>query len=135
MQERVAQSQGSTHWLSWLSEITETPISHEDFSQEITYKMPKKRDFWQNMFQSQKHFNVKEIVLWQKQNYVKENKFMSQKHVLSAKKAVREKITFRKHVSITKTSFSHRNKFLPEFLSEKHINVTEKVSVTEKNFS
>ena len=34
--------QGFTKWLYRLSEITETPISHGNFSLEITYKIPQK---------------------------------------------------------------------------------------------
>ena len=38
-------AQGSTKWLSRLSKITETPISHGNFSLEIMYKMPQKGYF------------------------------------------------------------------------------------------
>ena len=40
--------QGSTKWSSWLSKITETPISHGNVFLEIRYKMRQKRYFWQN---------------------------------------------------------------------------------------
>ena len=39
-----------TKWLSRLSEIPETPISHGNFSLEITYKIPPKGYFLQNKF-------------------------------------------------------------------------------------
>ena len=44
-----------------LSEITETPISHGNFSLEITYEMPKNGYFWQNKFLSQKQVTVTEF--------------------------------------------------------------------------
>ena len=37
--------QGSTKWVSWVSKITEDPISYGNFSLEITYKMSKKGVF------------------------------------------------------------------------------------------
>ena len=37
---RAGGGQGSTKWFSWLSEITETPISHRNFFLEIRYKIP-----------------------------------------------------------------------------------------------
>ena len=52
--------QGFTKWLSWLSEITETPIYHGNFSLKIMYKMPKKGYFGPNKFLSQKQVIVTE---------------------------------------------------------------------------
>ena len=63
---------------------------------------------------------------------------MSEKQAFVRKNYVREKITLRKKVSITETSFGHRNKFFLSylkrntFLSQKKDSVTEFFSVTEK---
>ena len=70
--------QGSKKWVSWVSGITEHPISHGNFSLEITYKMSKKRCFWQYKFLSQNKRTVTE-----KNIFVTEKKCMSQKKVFA----------------------------------------------------
>ena len=104
----VVSEQGSTKWVSWVSEITETPISHGNFSLEITYKMPKKRAFLteHGLVTETRYCNKKNFFASEKIS-VTEKKFMSQKQVY-----VRQKILLENkfpsgciQVFITETSF------------------------------
>ena len=131
--------QGSTNRLSWLSAITETPISQGNFSLEFTFKIPKKGYFWQNKNLSQKQVTVTEklsmtetnichrkkvylteIIFCQTKISVREKKFPSQKKV-SVRVSVREihlcdwkKFPSQKKVSVSEKKFWHRQKFLSE---------------------
>ena len=62
--KRRRKSNGSKKWVSWVSKITETPISNGNFSLEITYKLSKKGYFLQKIFWSQKQTTETEKVFF-----------------------------------------------------------------------
>ena len=115
-------SHGSTKLVSWVSKITEYPISHRSFSLEIMYNMSEQSSV---------------TYCHRKKNHVTETN-------LSQKKLHQSKITLSKIVSTTEPSFGHRNKiclsysrintFLSEkkFLSQKTVSVTENHNISEK---
>ena len=62
--------QGSTKWLSWLSEILETPISQGNFFLEILYKIPKPWYSGHKKFLSQKQGNVTQNISMTETNFL-----------------------------------------------------------------
>ena len=83
-------SEGSTEWVYWISKITEDPISHGNFSLEITYKMSKKGVFDQANFCHRIKYLSQKIFVTEK-TYVTDKKFISQKQASVTKSLVREK--------------------------------------------
>ena len=78
--------QGSANWLSWLSEITENPISHGNFSLEIMYKIPKTGYFQHKKFLSQKQVNVTKKLSVTETNFLNRNKLCHRNQFLSKNK-------------------------------------------------
>ena len=127
--------QGSTKWLSWLSEITEILISHKHFSLEITYNIPKIGYFEQYKFMSQKQVNETQQLsltytnFLHKKNLIPLNKFLSDKNLEN--KFPSQNINY-VTVSVKKTQFCHTHK--KKFLSRKQISATHKNVCQIKSF-
>ena len=110
--DKVGKGQGSTKWVSGVSEITEASISHGNPSLEITYKMPKKWYFEQNKVWSQKQYTVTEKL------------FLCDRNKLHRRRRKYVTVFVRQKVPQVKT-FLSGYKFLSEYPSEKHILVRE----------
>ena len=102
----VGKHQGSTKFLTLLSKIPETPISHGNFSQKIIYKIPKKGIFVRETI----YCNTKKLNQFPSQiSLFHINKFPSQKQLsseflrntlLSLKKVSKKKFLPRTKVSV-----------------------------------
>ena len=132
--------QGSTKWLSWLSEITETLISHGNCSWKSRIKCPKGVNFTEinfchrNKLLKQKKNSLTYTSFCQRKISVREeensseNMFPSEKQVSVWVSVKETHFCHRKQDSVKEKSFFHRKKFLPQTkfsLREKKASVTE----------